>query len=597
MKKLIHLLLIAVLLNSCTTVRQPSEIFTPGAVNSLRAPAYPLITMDPYISTWSLTDNLYDDIPRHWTKADRPLIGALRVDGKVYRFMGLENIPTTPVVNTGDIENWDGLYTLEQPAEGWELPSFDDSGWTEGKAPYASRVPPPATRWRSRDIWVRREFTLTSDISSSDLMLKYSYDDFADIYINGIPVIKTDSIGKTNQLIQLSAEVKESLKSDKNIITAHAHNESGGAMLDFGIVIKSEYNINFSQTAVQTSVNLLPTQTWYTFECGPVNLELIFTSPMLQDDLYLLSRPVNYITWQVKSTDTKEHSVQVYIETTPEWAVNTIRQSVKSERFTEGGITFLKTGTEEQPVLEKRGDDLRIDWGYYYLAGKSDKATTMSIGDPVVLKGEFMKRGRLKNSIDTSLPDKMYQKMTALSVVDDLGKVGNDRSSGYVMIGYDDIYSIQYFGDNLLAYWRKNGAVDIRQAILMAASEYPSIMERCIAFNKSMMSDAVEAGGTKYSELCALAYRQSVAAHKLVSTKEGELLFLSKENTSNGCINTVDVTYPSAPLYLVYNPDLLKGMLNGIFYYSESGKWKYVFAPHDLGYYPIANGQVNRIWK
>lgn len=218
----------------------------------------------------------------------------------------------------------------------------------------------------------------------------------------------------------------------------------------------------------------------------------------------------------------------------------------------------------------------------------------MSIGDPAVLKNEFAVNGKLSNSFNNSLIHKMYLKMPALSYVRDLGKVGKKVTGGHIMAGYDDILSIQYFNDNLPAYWKKDGSSDIRQAFEAAEDNYFSVIEKCSIFDKQMMADAESAGGKKYAEMCALTYRQSIAAHKLVKSKDGELLFFSKENFSNGCIATVDVTYPSAPLYLLYNPDLLKGMLNGIFYYSESGKWTKPFAAHDLGTFPIANGQAYR---
>lgn len=165
---------------------QPPSVFTQGTSNSLRAPAYPLVTIDPYISIWSFTDKLYEDTPRHWTKTKRPLTGAIRVDGKVYRFMGIEEVQNIPVIYTGDIENWDGRYTNEEPPEGWEKLTFNDAGWKEGKAPYTLRAVPPATNWNRRDIWVRRELILDQNFSADDLMLEFSYDDFAEIFINGI---------------------------------------------------------------------------------------------------------------------------------------------------------------------------------------------------------------------------------------------------------------------------------------------------------------------------------------------------------------------------------------------------------------------------
>jgi len=68
---------------------------TGAAVDDLKAfrpPAVPLVTVDPYMSVWSFTDNLYDSQPVHWTGQIHAMSGMINIDGKSYRFMGAENL-------------------------------------------------------------------------------------------------------------------------------------------------------------------------------------------------------------------------------------------------------------------------------------------------------------------------------------------------------------------------------------------------------------------------------------------------------------------------------------------------------------------------
>src|SRR5437763_569895 len=59
-----------------------------------------------------------------------------------------------------------------------------------------------------------------------------------------------------------------------------------------------------------------------------------------------------------------------------------------------------------------------------------------------------------------------------------------------------------------------------------------------------------------------------------------------------GSINTVDVFYPSAPLFLLMNTKLLLGSVEPILQYASMSRWPWPYAPHDLGTYPLANGQT-----
>jgi hypothetical protein len=407
-----------------------------------KAPAYPLITHDPYFSIWSFSDDLTAGSTKHWTGADQPLMGWVKVDKQLFRFMGQGNAK------------------------------------------------------------------LETDVSKLFGEKKEQY----------FPV----------------AQIKE--------------------------------------------VTITATRTIYRYTCGGVDLQLQFTSPLLLSNWTVLTRPVSYITFTLQATDGKQHETQVVLGVSTNMCVNKPDQEVTARKYvTADGLSVLKAGSVEQPVLQKKGDDLRIDWGYMYMAAPKATNTAQAIEDD---------NGNNDKSRD-SITGKRFVLQTFLPAL----KANAKPQEQFIMLGYDDLYSVQYFNQNLPPVWKGEGRT-IEKELANAAADYKSVMQQCTAFDQKLYADAKKAGGEKYAQLCVAAYRQSIAAHKIVKDPQGEILFLSKENYSNGSINTVDVTYPSAPLFLLYNPELLKGMLNGIFYYSESGRFTKPFAAHDLGTYPIANGQT-----
>ena len=345
------------------------------------------------------------------------------------------------------------------------------------------------------------------------------------------------------------------------------------------------------ENVTQTSVKVHATQTVYTFDCGAVELTVRFTSPLLPDDLKLLARPATYITYSVKSKDNNPHEVQVYFDASGEWAVNNTDQKVTWNRMDVPGMNVMSIGTVDQKILGSKGDDHRIDWGHFMVAAPAGESK-VCVGDDALARRRFADRGTTLDSDDTTKPRAVRENWPVLSVVFDMGKVDATPVERHMTLAYDDIESIQYLGKNLPGWWRGDEKLNSSDLVSMAEKQFAAIRGRCDAFDASLRADAVKAGGEKYAALCEMLYRHSISAHKLVANTDGRPFFFSKENFSNGCIATVDVTFPSAALYLAYNPTLLKGMCDPIFDYCDTGRWKFAFAPHDIGQYPLANGQV-----
>lgn len=308
----------------------------------------------------------------------------------------------------------------------------------------------------------------------------------------------------------------------------------------------------------QIDVNVLPTRTIYRFGNETAEVVLTFLTPSLPSDLDVLSRPVTYLTWDVRSVDGRPHAVRIDFGCGGQMVVNDPNQEFVWERPQVEGLVVSRAGTKDQRVLGQKGDFIMIDWGYAYVAAPSDVRTQLT-GDGAV---SF-----------------------------DLGQVGAEKSSCHAMIAYDDLYSIRYFNAPLRPYWRRNGweASDLLKA---AERDYDMLAKRCAAFDSALMEDLTKAGGAKYAALCALAYRQTFAGNKLAADENGMPLLFPKENNSNGCISTVDVLFPQAPFFLLLSPVLTKAMLVPILDYAASPQWPYRYAPHDLGTYPWAEGQV-----
>ena len=315
----------------------------------------------------------------------------------------------------------------------------------------------------------------------------------------------------------------------------------------------------------QRDVKITPTSTSYEFENDYIKLSLTFTTPLLLDRLDIMTRPVSYVAYKIEKK--VDRAMRFVFGVSGKACVNDRNQSIEAKKTD----FSLSIGNVCQNPLAQSGDNVMIDWGYLHLCDKN----------AMLLRVEDFQGNMELLPINNSY--KVYTEEPYLACM-------KNELEGVITLAYDEIKPIEYFGEQLDEYYTKyfDSFGDMAKA---AVREYPEIKKLCDEFDAKLTEEAGKFG-ENYQNIVTLAYRQAIAAHKLVEDKDGNILFLSKEDDSNGCIGTLDVTYPSIPLFLKYNPELVNGMLRPIIKYALSDDWGFDFTPHDVGQYPIANGQV-----
>lgn len=318
--------------------------------------------------------------------------------------------------------------------------------------------------------------------------------------------------------------------------------------------------------AKQIALGVSAFSTDYVFSIGDVTLRLKFVSPLPLNDLETLSLPVCYMEYGIEGG---EAEISLFVG-------KAVAYNEEFEKNAEvcgavmrlDGFESAVLGRRRQLFLSTNGDECGADWGYWNVAGEEAFYTD--------------ERGMTAYLIGGYKPATAVGRERYVAAV-------NKSKSGIIAFAYDDIVSIDYYGDFRKGYYLQNHS--LTDALETVWNGYAEIDARLAAFDTDLKQRA-KPFGKAYLDILYASLRQSIAGHKLVTDKDGKILFLSKECGSNGCIATVDVSYPSMPLYLLYNTELVKGMMRPIIDFARMPIWAYGFAPHDAGTYPNCCGNI-----
>lgn len=232
------------------------------------------------------------------------------------------------------------------------------------------------------------------------------------------------------------------------------------------------------------------------------------------------------------------------------------------------------------------------EWGYWYWATDVSDSTTYQSGEDTVVRGQFSSNGTLTNSVDTNYRA-IQNDWPVFAFASNLGSVSSSPVSTLFSLGLTQEEAVQFEGASdyapLPSLWTSYFDTEL-DALSFFHTDYSTASSLSSEFDTKVSTDSLALGGNDYLTLTSLSARQAFGATQLCGTEDKMYLFL-KEISSDGNVNTVDVTFPAYPFFIYTNPEYLKLVLEPLYENQEAGKYPNKWAMHDMGSsYPNATG-------
>ncbi|KAI4720152.1 glutaminase A [Aureobasidium sp. EXF-10727] len=404
--------------------------------------------------------------------------------------------------------------------------------------------------------------------------------------------------------------------------------------------------------ATQTSFEYTSTKSVFTLSVdGKVGMNVTFLSPVEPTDLKRQSIPASYMNVDVYSIDGSEHKVQLYSDVSAEWAsgdrsavaewdfgtigsgaskrdantsystMQTVTVPVSSVAFSNlsitavtsaqtdatttsasstsatatgmaatSGIAYHRFYRRDQQLFTENSD--QASWGNWIYACQHGGLTYSNGGIDTDVRGAFINNGTLNNELNTDYRA-ISNQYPVFAFALDLGSVGSTLASALFTLTLAQEQAIQFEYEKekieqLPPLWTSYFSSE-SDLVSFFYNDWTNAQTTASSIDTKVATDSLANAGQDYLTITSLAVRQVFATTQLAGSQSAYHFFM-KEISSNGDMQTVDVIFPAFPLFMYFNPDLGRLLLEPLFINQETGNWPNAYAIHDLGTFPNATG-------